>query len=589
MENEKIYRKVDLTLDANTENPNVFYASVSSEKPVLRKTKTGDQYYEVLSHDPNSLDMSMSIDGQVHLLFNHEEDKSLGYVDQFSIDEVERKARVRITFAETDDAQQYLKEVQSGKWKGLSIGAMPIKVERSGAIAGIPVAKISTWAPFEVSLVTIPVDTSVGINRSLEGSEEVSDLNLSDVPDEAKETTDATTEVQTVEADDSVSITEEEPILETEQKEELIEQTTNLENVEIVERHFNIKENKMDNMETNKVIMPEPVDFGSEKALRGYSVGKMVADLVEGNLSGLEAEVSQEMVKKGYSYKSIPTEAIVRSLNFTDANSGKEMNVPSNGGYIEALLPQSVIGKLGLQNLGLTNETSFPRFAPISANGPAVKGEKSGATPEATVPTSAVSFVPNEITSRIQLSRRMLKFSAAGLDSMITRQLSAETLKKIDNLAFTTMLAEITKADATATAWNTALAVTAALNLQTLVAADTDLTETCKYVASYAVLNALKTQARAAAGVLPYPVNAGNEVWDQQAIASSNMPLVATKTPLVFGDWSWAGYSTFGQSPLEIEVENVADGAGMVNIIGYSYFDAHILQAAAFSKIVTAV
>jgi hypothetical protein len=602
MENEKIYRCLEQELCSNCDN-NYYYASIASSKPILRIDSKGSKYYEMLCQTPDALDLSQTVNGQVKLYTDHEETTPLGYVDNFMIDTVDEKTVARIQFACFDLSQQYETEVKAGRWTTLSVGASILAKEKAGTFNDLPLVKITKWAPFHVALVGTPADTSVGINRSLEAAETPAGYALDELSEqvvvpvlapEASEPVEVVTEPLEAlpEAPLEVSPVLVEAVVEVEPILEEVEHTTELliEETSIVEESTlrNLKkENSMENEINVNVTKPSPLDFGSEKSLRGYSVAKMLDENFSGRLTGLEAEVSEEMIKHGFKANSVPDEIVKRSLNLTDVGSGKEVNIAGNGGYVEAILAASSLGQLGMTDMGFTHDSICPRFSAISANPPALKLEKSGATSQATIPTDVVNFVSNEYTSLIQFSRRMLKIAAPGIDTIIMKQLVSETQKILEVAFYTTLLSEITKADVTATSWPTALAVTAALNLQTLVAADTGIYNG-KYIAAPAVLNVLKSMSRNAAN-LPYPVNVDGSVWDQSAILCANMPLVAAKTPLIYVDPTWIGYSTFGQAPLAIETEVVQGGQGMINIIGYSYFDAHLLQPKAGAKIVTAV
>ena len=140
--------------------------SFSSEEPVKRWF--GD---EILEHKSGSVDLQRMKDTGT-LLFNHNRDYVLGRIDDLWLDETSKTCRAKVTFDEDDDADKIYKKVKSGSIRGVSFGykakeAVDILNEniRTGR-------KITSWEPYEISIVAIPADTTVGVGRSEESTEE---------------------------------------------------------------------------------------------------------------------------------------------------------------------------------------------------------------------------------------------------------------------------------------------------------------------------------------------------------------------------------------------------------------------------------
>ena len=56
--------------------------------------------------------------------------------------------------------------------------------------------------------------------------------------------------------------------------------------------------------------------------------------------------------------KTIPTQAFAKALNLSTGNT--EFNIPAFGGYLDILLPQSALSKLGVQTINLTGAVNLP-------------------------------------------------------------------------------------------------------------------------------------------------------------------------------------------------------------------------------------
>ena len=130
--------------------------SFSSETPVTRYF--GD---EVLDHDREAVDLSRLNGGAAPLLLNHDPDRVLGIVERAWIDE-KRRGMARITWATNDLARQVRQDVEAGVMPNISVGYAVQQAEQEG-----DVMVVRKWQPIELSVVSIPADASIGVNRSL--------------------------------------------------------------------------------------------------------------------------------------------------------------------------------------------------------------------------------------------------------------------------------------------------------------------------------------------------------------------------------------------------------------------------------------
>lgn len=130
--------------------------SFSSTAPVERWF--GD---EVLSHDPGAVDLSRLNSGG-SLLFNHDMNDVLGVIESARLDP-DGKCRAVVRFGRDDRGTWAMKQVADGV---LSKVSFMYVVDRY-LEGDNPETYIATsWTPFEISLVTIPADPSVGVGRS---------------------------------------------------------------------------------------------------------------------------------------------------------------------------------------------------------------------------------------------------------------------------------------------------------------------------------------------------------------------------------------------------------------------------------------
>lgn len=148
-------------------NERKFTLSFSSEEPVK-------QWYgmEILDHSPGAVDLTR-LNEIGCLLFNHNRDAVIGKVNRAWIDGNRGCAEVEF---DTDEQSEIIyQKVRSGTLKGVSVGyridsleeVMAGKTSADGRFTG-PCEIARKWWPFEISIVSVPADATVGVGREAE-------------------------------------------------------------------------------------------------------------------------------------------------------------------------------------------------------------------------------------------------------------------------------------------------------------------------------------------------------------------------------------------------------------------------------------
>lgn len=143
-----------LTVEADTRTIEFPF---SSELPVERWFGN-----EVLSHRSGAADLARLNDGGA-LLYNHNVDEIIGVVERAWMSENRGHARVR--FAKTARADEIFGMVQDGIMRNVSFGYRISEMTET-LDDGQPTYTATRWEPFEISLVTVPADPTVGIGRA---------------------------------------------------------------------------------------------------------------------------------------------------------------------------------------------------------------------------------------------------------------------------------------------------------------------------------------------------------------------------------------------------------------------------------------
>lgn len=143
--------------------------SFSSEVEVLRSFG-----WEVLGHAAGEVDLSALRSGHAPLLLDHRPtiDAKIGTVADVAIEAGRGVAVVR--FAASAQADELLARIEGGEAFAVSVGYRVLRFARQGDREGAPVLRAVRWQPYEISLVAVPADMTVGVGRSDAGNDTVS-------------------------------------------------------------------------------------------------------------------------------------------------------------------------------------------------------------------------------------------------------------------------------------------------------------------------------------------------------------------------------------------------------------------------------
>lgn len=155
--------------EANSEARTV-PASLSSETPVKRWFGS-----EVLVHTAEAVDLTRAAEG-LPLLWGHNPDQPIGIVDQVALKN--GKLRGILRFSNNPKASEIFQDVRDGFLKNISIGYQINRWEESADSEDI---RVIDWSLLEASVVAVPADATVGINRSLSRENPMTDEKKPDV------------------------------------------------------------------------------------------------------------------------------------------------------------------------------------------------------------------------------------------------------------------------------------------------------------------------------------------------------------------------------------------------------------------------
>lgn len=136
---------------------------------------------EILDHSPGAVDLTQLNEIGV-LLFNHNVNIPIGGIESAYISD-DRRGQAVVSFDEDEESDKYFKKVLRGSLKAVSCRYDVLvweyvksnEISTCGRYAG-PCYIARKWKPTEISIVSIPADSSVGVGRSAEADESRSDI-----------------------------------------------------------------------------------------------------------------------------------------------------------------------------------------------------------------------------------------------------------------------------------------------------------------------------------------------------------------------------------------------------------------------------
>ena len=148
-------------------NERKFILSFSSEEPYERWWGR-----EVLDHSDGCINLGrLKTIGCV--LFNHNRDCVIGKICRVWVEK--ERGCAEIEFDSDEESEKIYQKVKSGTLKGVSVGyqvdiweeVMPNKKSTDGRFTG-PVDIAKKWTPYEISVVSVPADPTIGVGRELD-------------------------------------------------------------------------------------------------------------------------------------------------------------------------------------------------------------------------------------------------------------------------------------------------------------------------------------------------------------------------------------------------------------------------------------
>ena len=566
---------------------------------------------EVLSHEAGACDLSR-LNASAPLLFNHDFNRHLGVIESARID-ADKKGRAVVRFGKSPAADEKFQDVQDGILVNVSVGyaIRDMKYDNPDDSKEDRYL-ITNWQPYEISMVTIPADDTVGVGRGLEpmpqdnSGGDASNLNpIQPVITHSNERTnmpqDNQNPVVAPVAAPTVNVTD--------------NNQTRIQEMVAIGQQYNapdlalrmIGEGKtpmdlqaalLERMKTPVTRTDGHIDMDNADLKRDYSFLRALNAQITGDWSraGFEREINQTLAqqrKENARGFYVPTDLLMQRAY--------SVGVAANGGNVVAndfrsdllvdwLRNHTVVGSLGVTVLtGLVGDITIPKV--LSGNAVAWLDEN-GAPPESSATFGQVGLKPKTIAAHTQLSRKFIQQSSLSAEQFATNELLSAIALGVDVAVLQGTgangqpLGILNVNGVGSVASGGTLNWANIVDLETSVAAANADNGSLAYLTNTKVRGKLKQTLKAADGhesfiwtgdnsLNGYPAHVSNQV-------TSKLGAATNESAIVFGNWADLLLAMWGVVDVNPDPYTKSD-IGAVRITAFQDVDTQVRHAESFA------
>lgn len=388
---------------------------------------------EVLDHKPSSIRLDRLKAGGA-LLADHDHRDQIGVIESVQIGK-DRVGRAMVRFGRSARASEIFQDVIDGIRRHVSVGYRIHEAKLESERDGVGTYRVTDWEPFEVSLVSVPADASVGVGRSDEpapASEEIATVSKTTeqptvevVQDNSRAVEAATrngTEGERKRVADIVAIGK--------AYAEKYPETRQLTDAALAEgMSVDAYRAKLTDSLLTQPLPTAEIGMSRQETKR-YSLMRAInalanpKDAAAQRAAAFELECSEaaaEAAGKQARGLIVPFDVLQRDLNVGTASAGGNLVATDllSGNFIDLLRNAMVLPGLGAQMLtGLVGSVAIPKQ---SGAGTAYWVAESGAVTESQQTIAQVAMAPKTVGALTDISRKLLKQSSVDVEAMVQR------------------------------------------------------------------------------------------------------------------------------------------------------------------------
>lgn len=398
---------------------------------------------EILDHAKGSM-RTERLKAGGPLLVGHNSDDHVGVIESVTLGG-DRVGRAVVRFGKSARAEEIYQDVLDGIRRSVSVGYVIHRADLAeiNKETGVDTYRVVDWEPFEVSIVSVPADTTVGIGRSAERADS---LEFIETPEHlppsiifgVKNVDEATIEAQKKAGRDA-------------------EQKRASEIIAIGEHYASFGVDKIASQAIREgwtvdafrakameklAVPPTASDIGlSQKETGTFSFLRAIRAIANPNdrkaqeEAGFERECSDayaQKIKRAARGFFIPAEVQRRDLNVTTNTAGGHTVATEvlAGSFIDLLRNKMMVLKMGAQLLtGLQGNIALPRQ---TGGATAYWVAESGAPTESQATFDQVAMSPKTVGAFTDISRKLILQSSIDVENFVRNDLAQVIAQAID-------------------------------------------------------------------------------------------------------------------------------------------------------------
>lgn len=427
------HRSLQVERAAVSEEDRTVSLAFSSEAPYKRWWGT-----EILDHAPTSVRLGR-LSGGAPLLIDHDNSirSQVGVIESIEIG-ADRVGRAVVRFGRTALADEVFQQVKDGIVKNVSVGYVIHKAVLQEQNDEGEIYRVTDWEPYEVSMVSVPADTSVGVGRSAQDDEpnpiifieeqKMSEINKEQIEKQVREATLQGEQKRTTEI---IAIGE-----------QFAKYGADKLAAEALRSGMSVDAFRAQVLEKVSTAAMKTADIGlTEKEARDFSFLRAInalanpGDRKAQDAAGFERECSEAVGQKmGRAATGffVPFEVQQRDLNVGTASAGGN-TVATNllaTSFIDLLRNKMSVTGLGAQFLtGLVGNIAIPRQ---TGGATAYWVAESAAPTESQQAFDQVTMSPKTVGAFTDISRKLLLQSSLDVEGFVRNDLATVLALAID-------------------------------------------------------------------------------------------------------------------------------------------------------------
>lgn len=550
---------------------------------------------EILDHSAEAIDLEFLASGRAPLLLDHDPQKQIGVIESVNLDSMARRLRATVRFSKGALANEVYQDVADGIRGNVSIGYI---VNRMAKDENDPKKyRVKSWKPLEVSVVSIPADSSVGVGRSAESSQS-SQPSITEKEIKMEQAKVETVSVDAAIASRNKEVAEMFALAAKHNQRALAE--------EAISRGASIEQFRgmlLDKLGDKPL---EQINVGmNDKEIKQYSLTRAIASAVAngGRVSGYEGEISKELEQRyGKSPRGfyVPTDIFKRDILTASPANGSNL-VPTEhlaSEFVDALRANVVVMGMGARMIsGLKGDVAIPA---LNAKTSTYFVAENVAPTEGAPSFRQITMSPKTLAAYVDISRKLMMQSDPSVDAILRDDITRNFAVKIDEVAIeggganepTGILGTNGIGSVAMGSNGGAITYAKLVDLEREVAIDNALTGRLSYLTNPKVVGAMRKTARQTSGVEGnFILNDTNTLLGYPVVSTTNVPSDLTKgtssgvcSAVIFGNFNELLVAMWGG--LDILVDPYSgSAAGTTRIAMFQDIDVAVRHAESFAAI----